>query len=167
MGTISDIVAAVMADLNTGRAPPLKTLIGERHLAGADTYPRLVWVPTTDSFGPPENGGYNPRPLATNLAGFAVHCWDADHDAARALMHAVMAALHRKASAYSYKPVAAMWLTAGELQQAGDTVVLDITLKLPVVDRTTATTMLNTITGTAAESDVGAVEEPVTLSVHA
>ncbi len=131
----SKIISAVMADLNKDFDIHFPVLIGERYIAENDTWPRIVWIPRTDTFGPSEQGRYNPRQLATDFASYDIHIWERDIDSTRALMHRVMGALHRQASAYSYEPDGAEWVTGGELCSNGFLVILTVHFRFPVVDR--------------------------------
>jgi hypothetical protein len=158
---ISDAIAAVMADLNLARGPRLATLIGERHLGENDIWPRVVWIPTTDEFGPPRLTGGTPRPLWDLVATYAVHLWEESIEKARQLEMDVIASMHRvmhyadAARSLRFRPTGATWRNDGELQTAGVQLELTVAFTLVVTDRPQTTTTPARVTAALSESDTG------------
>jgi hypothetical protein len=158
---ISDVIAAVMADMNIGRAQALATLIGEKHLAENDAPPRIVWLPTTDEFSPARLAGGTPRPLWDMVANYSLHLWADTIDAARQMELDAVAAMHRvmhagiAASSLRFKPTGATWHNEGELQTSGVQLELMVSFTMTVTDRPQAIANLTHITGALSESESG------------
>ncbi len=93
--------------------------------------PRYVWVPTRDTFAPPERAGGNPRPILTREAGLELHLWaDTVADAETRLL-SVLVALHEE-GATSVLFGAANWSGPSAIGR-GVLVTLEMRLKTPVV----------------------------------
>lgn len=158
---ISNVIAAVMADMNIGRAQALATLIGEKHLAENDSPPRAVWLPTTDEFSPPRLAGGVPRPLWDMVANYSLHLWADTIDAARQMELDAVAAMHRvmhagnEAISLRFKPTGATWHNDGELQSAGVQLELMVSFTMIVTDRPQAIAKPTTVTAALSESVSG------------
>ena len=95
------IIHAVAKAFNDGRQFRTPSFIGEKYIAQNDTSPRLVWVPTTDSFGPPVQVGANPKSYATRVAG--VDCAKTE-DMANDLIVAIRAPSNRRRQSLPARP---------------------------------------------------------------
>lgn len=147
---LSEIIQAVMAAFNAGRATPVAFAIGEKELAKFGSPPRIIWVPTEDSFGSPQ-GGMTPRQVKTRHAGFEVHVWAISYASAELMLHELVCALDAVART-SYEPRGVTWITEGELISKGAVCVLGMTFSVPVtksspdVDSATITDVAGTAT---------------------
>lgn len=159
--TISDAISEVMADFNVGRSRPLRVLIGERHFDEHGTPPRIIWLPTSDSFKPTRLAGGTPRPLWDLVATYSIHVWGPDIDGARQLEMDLVASLHRvmhlgdAAVSLRFEPLGATWHNAGELQKLGVHLELTVAFTIQVLDRPATTAAPTTVTGALSESDTG------------
>jgi hypothetical protein len=99
-----DIFAAVQARLGenlralslSGQMP--KFVVGEVSKALEGDYPRIVWMPTTESIGPADaqggDGVANPRPLWKRTVRVEVGIWGKDIPGCEDLANHLVAAMH-------------------------------------------------------------------------
>lgn len=115
--------------------------------------PRYVWVPTRDTFAPPERAGGNPRPVLTREAGLELHLWaDTVADAETRLL-AVLLALHDE-GATSVMFGSANWSGPSAIGR-GVLVTLELRLKTPVVRAAAAVGQATTVAPDASEAVQG------------
>jgi hypothetical protein len=127
---LSEIIQAVMAEINTGRATAIPYGIGEDEVAKFGSPPRIVWVPTEDSFGSGQ-GGMQPRQVKTRIAGLEVHVWAASFADTETLLHDMVCALDAVART-SFEPRGVSWITEGKLISKGAVAVLGVVFHVPV-----------------------------------
>jgi hypothetical protein len=146
---LSDIISAVLSELNSSRTPKLDQLIGEKHIQAHGRPPRLVWVPTSDSFEPPIKASDNPRALRTRVCGVDCHVWGADLGVAELLVNDVCVAVHRVAKRRvspvcygNYELRGLDWITAGEFLHEGIVGVLHLEFRLDVADALSTTALV-------------------------
>lgn len=132
MALFPDIFNAVTAAMPA-------TVVSRFGRVGADIQdapPRLVWVPTEDSFDPTTGWrGSNlndPRALHTNVAGLEVHCWGADTPGALALRDTFILAL-RSTLGPNYRLLSGSWLGQHDAA-AGRVYVLSLQILVPITD---------------------------------
>lgn len=137
---------------------PVPSFVGEKYEAEHGTPPRLVWVPTDDTFGPPvktgASGGVNPKSVRTRLAGVDCHIWAADLAAAEQIINDLVFAAHKALKHGWYEPQAGHWKTAGELQNQGIGYVLPFILQIPIVGTAAASVTLLTYVTTTTIDEV-------------
>lgn len=146
---LANIITSVVAELNRGRVKPIPSAIGEDQLDANTLPPRLVWVPSTDTFGPAESVGRGQ--LRTRLAGCFCRVWGRDFAEAESLLNDLIVAVHA-VSVGSYQLGNADWLTKGSATTLGAACDLDLIFSVPVTARQTTRAI------TATESTV--VSEP-------
>jgi hypothetical protein len=146
---LADVITAILAELNRNRSPRFEELIGERHIHAHGKPPRLVWVPTTDSFEPPVKVTDNPRALRTRVCGVECHAWGANLRAAELIVNDVCVAVHRVAKrrtdpvCYGYYELRGLeWVTAGEFLNEGVVGVLRLEFRLDVADALSPTALV-------------------------
>lgn len=116
------------------------------HLATELARPRYVWVPTRDTFGPPERAGGSGRALYTRSAGLELHLWtDTQADAEERITN-VIRAWHAEANT-SAQPIALNWHAASSVGR-GTLVTLTMELRVPI-----AAVALRTVRPTTVEPD--------------
>ena len=64
---LSVLYAAITSELAAINAYTVP-LVGEVHVASAEPPPKMIFIPSDDTFGPAEGPGGNPRPIATIMA---------------------------------------------------------------------------------------------------
>lgn len=144
---LADVVDAVAALL-----PGVAVKCGAEFVTRNDAPPRVIFVPSADEFpgaarqGPAGVGqphfGRGPRPLKTRAAGVDIHVWAAgapedtsetkDLRATEALLHRVVAAIHRVAHG-SYRVERALWPAASDGHH-GRLAILSAVFLLPVLE---------------------------------
>lgn len=105
--------------------------------------PRYVWVPTRDTFGPPERVGGNPKQLLTRFAGLELHLWADTIDDADDRVHAVIAAWMAEANT-SVVFDAINWHSDSVIGR-GVPVTLAMRVKVPVLAATLRTVRPNAV----------------------
>ena len=139
---LADIINAAMTRLNTGRQLRLDTLMGEKHIMAVGVPPRVVWVPTDDSFGPTENLGAQPRQVYTRIAGVGVHIWGPDLAQTEKLLNDLVAAIRQTVTGPNVNLESATWITEGELMALGAVCVLRAAFKIPITEAPLTTTTI-------------------------
>ncbi len=179
---VGDIIAAVVARLNANRGvdptkkpgdagyiKPIPSYIGEMYVNQNDSPPRLVWIPTTDSFGPPVRIGQTPRALRGRVAGLDCAVWGpidqpspadplADLTGTEELLRQVVVALHQEMRARfgdgeTLDISGAEWLQPGQITNRGMVCLLRLALKVPVLVDAPTTGVVETITITKSISE--------------
>jgi hypothetical protein len=131
---VAKIIDTVVGTFNAGRPRPVPSFIGEKYIAQNDTPPRLVWIPTADSFGPPVKVGANPKSYATRTAGLDCAIWGPDLATTEAMANDLIVALHQQClSRGNYELRGAEWITAGELTNNGIVYLLHLAIDIPIV----------------------------------
>jgi hypothetical protein len=129
MGLINAL-NAVIAKLPGG----IGTFVGPEFLKQHNLPPRIVFVPRREPWGPTENVGSDPRQLYTRACGVQCFLWGADYAATETLINQFVTALH----AYAYGSEVGEfgeWDPAADgLVKTGRLYVLDVMLKVPVVE---------------------------------
>lgn len=116
---------------------PVPHFVGEACRAQHDAPPRIVWVPTRDSYGAARRIGQEERAFRTRLSGWEVDVWDVTMDAAETLVNDLHVAIHRVVlnlwgSPLLYEVTGGTWLTAGEVAALGYCCRLDVVFSIPV-----------------------------------
>lgn len=75
MARLADVTAQIDAKLTS--VTGLRTKLGNEFVAENDRPPRIVYVPTEDSFTGARHHNMKYKTRQTLLAGFEVHCWAA------------------------------------------------------------------------------------------
>ena len=127
------VIASVMAEACKD-VEGLLWDVGARAAAENKSPPRADWIPERGAHRGPQQSGHNPRPIANRWVQFSVRCHGADHDAAEAIMAAVVRGAHLALTRGGYELVGEEWADVGAITQ-GEAVVLSISLGLPVFDR--------------------------------
>ena len=131
---LDGIIHAVVKAFNDARPHRIPSFIGEKYVAQNDTPPRLVWIPSTDSFGPPVQVGANPKSYATRVAGVDCAVWGEDLGRTEEMVNDLIVALHRECmSRGNYELRGAEWITAGELTNNGIVYLLRLAIFIPIV----------------------------------
>jgi hypothetical protein len=132
---IFDCVAERLPELMGDR--PLVKHFGAQHLHLHEDAPRVVWVPSEDTYASsvkpnsPDAPKNTPRALATNQSGVEVHLWGRTYEEAEELRDRVVTAVHRVAHG-SYRLVRGRWDEAGETAESGIAYVLLLEMQVPV-----------------------------------
>ena len=141
---------------------PITSIIGEQGEGQNDAPPRLVWVPSRDSFGPALQIGPKPRgrSVRSRRAGVDCHLWapaaspgpgvnlaTASLSAAEQVLNDLLAAVHEELRAGTaadadtwwshgckYELGSCEWQTRGTLMQNGCECIVEMTFELPVLD---------------------------------
>ncbi len=133
---LDELIHAVVKTFNDARPFRTPSFIGEKHIAQHDTPPRLVWVPSADSFGPPVQVGANPKSYATRVAGVDCAVWGEDLAKTEEMVNDLIVALHRECmSRGNYELRGGEWITAGELTNNGIVFLLHLAIAVPIVGR--------------------------------
>jgi hypothetical protein len=127
-----DVFSAVGSALAT---PGVSQAFGSEYLAASGTTPRIVWVPTSDSFDVAQWRGSamaDPRALHTSASGLEVHCWADDTASAIALRDDFIRAL-RTSIGPNYeleggRLIGQAWASKGRVY------VLTLTLRIPIAE---------------------------------
>jgi hypothetical protein len=130
---LHDVFAAVTPLLPAA----LKSFFGAKNLPKAGVPPRIVWVPSSDRFGPPVGPGRNPNAKWTRKAGCVVHIWGASHadiEGERGLLNAFLTALYQVAHG-SIEILGGEWATEEEQSALahGEAYLLSFAVDVPVV----------------------------------
>jgi hypothetical protein len=150
---LSAIFEAVKAEIDV-LAPGTSIVMGGEYLQQNAAPPRIVFVPTDDTYRQPEihegdGVAYDlptgARPLIEVSASVEFHIWAASWDDAETLRNAVVVALRRCAAA-AFEILRGGWVTpqAAGLQ-SGRAYVLLVSFPIPVLD---AAPLLATVTAT-------------------
>jgi len=165
---LASIIADVTAKLNARYTFPgpdgpeirLTTKIGAQNVAAQDTPPRVVWVPTSDSYTGARLQRTEPRPVKTRNAGLSVHCWAGDLAATAELVNDVVAALHQTAWG-NYQIKSGTWVEAA-LAAKGMAYVIELTIEIPI---TLIEARETVVTVADVDADIKAGSDPVTFSL--
>jgi hypothetical protein len=137
---------------------------GGEHLGAQDAPPRVVWVPTEDTYVASEfhyddstfpPTADNPRPLLLCNATVQVHLWGASRDDAEHMRDVFVAAL-RAAAGAAFKVLGGFWPVqdAQFIVQAGRVYVLTISFLVPILDAKPGSA---TLTATVQDVDTSSV----------
>jgi hypothetical protein len=133
---LHEIIHAVVKAFNDTGPLRIPSFVGEKYIAQNDTPPRLVWIPTTDSFGPPVQVGANPKSYATRVAGVDCAVWGEDLAKTEEMANDLIVAIHQQCkSRGNYEVRGAEWVTAGELTNNGIVYLLHLAIDIPIVGR--------------------------------
>lgn len=84
-----------LLDALKARLPGVPLYAGEKHLDEHAVPPRLVLVPRTDTFDPPDQRQMQPgHALYTRVCGFELHVWGKDLAQVEQMLPEVIGALH-------------------------------------------------------------------------
>lgn len=153
---------------------PITSILGEQGEGQNDAPPRLVWVPTRDTFGAATRIGPAPqgRSVRARHASVDCHVWGpavipaagvdqaaANLSAAEQILNDLLAAVHEElrgglapdgrtwwSRGCAYELGAAAWQTKGTLMQHGCECIVEITFALPVLEPAPARVVPQTIT---------------------
>jgi hypothetical protein len=127
---------------------PLPSFVGEKYEAGHGTPPRLVWVPTDDTFGAPVKIGANPKAVRTRHAGADCIVWGGSLAATEQLVNDLVYAAHKALQHAWYSVDHGRWDSKGELTNQGIACVLGWTFQIPIVGPAAVATTPETYTTT-------------------
>jgi hypothetical protein len=117
-GALTSIFAAVNALLPTGTYHD----VGADKIRAQGSWPRVIWVPGTEDFGPAlgqgGDGTGTPPPIWTRMANVEIHIWGQTLDTTEALVQKVIQAIHANCWG-AYQLQGGQWV--------GDTGASDIT----------------------------------------
>lgn len=151
-GSLSSLVTEVLTYL-TPLWPGLQAYIGEEHAAKHNSPPRLIFIPTSDTFSGAKLQKVEPRPVRTRVANVSVHVWArhdgplrtpiaaplplsatdaglADLEATERLLNDLVAGIHQAAYG-NYQAVGCRWVVPAT-GQLGRACIFDFTLEIPV-----------------------------------
>lgn len=148
---LTDVIAAVNANLVTN-GTFLATQISTGNLFNAqqDSPPRLVWVPSADSYeGAVMNHGNRSgagRSLRTRAAGVDAHIWGGDFASTEDLITGVIQACQMTvtASSSTYETLSGVWRQDG-YEAFGFVYMLKLAFKIPVQDMVPTTATILTL----------------------
>jgi hypothetical protein len=141
------IIHEVVHAFNGARPFATASFIGEKYIAQNDTPPRLVWIPTSDTFNPPVFVGANPKCYATRVAGVDCAVWGGKVAEAEEMANDLIVAIHEQCrSRGNYELRGAEWITAGEFMNNGVVYLLHLAFEIPVVGRPATVTRPETET---------------------
>jgi len=155
---VSDLIDLIVERFNTGRATPVPSFIGEAHIYEEAEPPRLVWVPTSDRFGPPPKVGG--AWAGVRLAGVSCIIWGPDLASTEQLEHELIKAVReiaverfggRESGWYAIQD--AVWDSGGELVAKGIVCEVRIELQIPVLKRDKTTAKAETLAVQPAEGE--------------
>lgn len=141
---------AVLNDVSARLDPAVTVHVGAEWIRQEEAPPRVVWVPKSESYGPPTpqggDGITNPAPLWTRRSVVECHLWANDFDAAEALLQAVVRSLHLSLTHHSYQVTSGEWIPSdGTTVNLGVVYVLTLEIMIPITrapDTTTVVTMM-------------------------
>jgi hypothetical protein len=147
-------------DVEVFGAVTVTSIIGEQGIAESTTPPKLVWVPTRDTFGPPNVLGPHPqgRSVRTRRAGIDLHVWAAavtptpgidqaaaNLTAAERMLNDILYAIDQElrvgtaadgsiwwGHGCKYSLQSATWQTKGTLLQNGCECIAELVFDLPI-----------------------------------
>lgn len=137
--SLSTIFAAINTSLAT-QFSGITTRVGADQLRIEDGPPRVVWVPTSETFGPSETTGDSflpgatkqPAPLFTRIVTVEAHIWAASPDAVEALITGVVQATYGITFG-SFDLQGGQWqLANNEELHFGAGYVMNMIIKIPV-----------------------------------
>lgn len=111
------------------------TRLGSKYVYEYKDFPRIVAVPTKDSFGPPEKFGVNPKSELTTREGFDIRIWAMNYDQCRAFKSQFILSL-RYVCGGACAVVAGSWTPNADRNRRGEEYVLQVTIDTPVVHPT-------------------------------
>lgn len=119
--------------------PAVSFLVGTEELASQDTlFPRVIFVPTSDSFEAPEDYAHGAdqrtqqRSLMTDVASFETHIWGIDYTRTEVLRDAVVNGIHFALQA-TKKVLRGHWANDAQINKAGRLYVLDWSVRKPLL----------------------------------
>ena len=134
---IDEITARLVA---AGKISADKVKVGGKYLFAHSAPPRIVWLPISESSGPPVKGGRIPRSLWTRNIAVEVHAWGEDTDAASQLLNDLVVAAH-EVLVDTYEFTGAEWPSLNdEHSRHGAVVIVRLTIQIPVAPAAAATT---------------------------
>lgn len=163
--TLKDLHDAVMPDVvaaHAGLVSSVSTREGHRH----GSPPRVIWVPTRDSFdGPQKNprGGQGAQhSVATRVAGVQLRCWvEGEPEATELLIETIVRSILRHAGP-GVSIVSGEWKSETGETELGEYYALNLTVPIDVRAKptagTTATVTSVTASGEGAVSGDGVMQ---------
>jgi len=145
--TFNTIAAAMLAAF-----PTLQTGLGQRALDAAGSYPRMVWVPTRDTFTAPTRDRALQRSLRTCETSVVVFLWGEDIAAVEDLRERLLTELQAAAPG-AWDVSTGEWAGPG-VTTAGEQLALTIALKFSQHELPAPTTV--TITAVAPDTTASA-----------
>lgn len=154
VATLKAVVDAVNAVL-AAEVPHLTTGIGGDEQWRSGIFPRIIWIPSMDTFGPPNPSGIEPRALRTRFVGFDVHLWAEVVSAedpltpCEKLLAQLIWALHQVVGPAGYRLGDGGFVglkEGGDLTQFGRAYLLHLAIEVPLVQ--TPGAYLVTVTST-------------------
>lgn len=151
-----DVFDAIVADF-TASSVPCTLLFGSDHIAEHNDSPRIVMVPTSDSYKAPQYvtpspvyntmiEGLNPRTVLTRIEGGQVHIWAsgatqsdatlqqrADYVALHQLVNQFVLSLHR-VNPGNYEVTGGRTIETTRNVRRGYVYVLDFEVEVPIID---------------------------------
>jgi len=143
---LADIAAEVMPRV-VAAYTSLVWEVSTRALPRNDSPPRVTWVPTSDTFGPPRKVGANGtvRHLFTCNASVRIHIWGESVSQVEALREAILASLHLSAAG-SMSIGSGMWDAEQGQTNLGESYVFTVTFQVPQREAAASTVRLTAAT---------------------
>ena len=147
------MLADLIAEIATKLPPGTTNLVGGKHISAGGTPPRVVWVPTEDTFSAARQHGAEPRSVKTRIAGVLVHIWakgaqadgSGDLSATEQLVNDLLWATHQVAYG-SYDVKRGSWLgnDGEELTTLGRVYLLELDFQVPITAPAATTQTIDT-----------------------
>lgn len=129
--TLTSVIKSIQQQLeDDGIAAPFT--VGPENIPSHGSPPRIVWVPTSSSYEPPDRVGGISQPIHTRLARSQIHVWGKDYEETEALTDAVIRALYKNHGGADYELTAGDWLEPPSATIKGRLYLLDVAIRLPV-----------------------------------
>ncbi|MCS7069093.1 MAG: hypothetical protein N2313_04550 [Meiothermus ruber] len=126
------MIVELYNDLLTRLPPGTPLYLGRQHLAQHDRPPRLVLVPVSERFIPPDRPQPQPgRVLWTREVGLELHLWGQDYAQLEALLSETVTALTQSLGT-SLRLESATWEPEG-WDQLGTVIVLNFSVAAPLL----------------------------------
>jgi hypothetical protein len=125
---LTEILAAVEAKFSG-----IQISTGNNSVARASQPPRIVWVPVSDTYGPPDGSANvdGRKAIRTRFALVEAHCWGNSLAQAETLLSNVIAALYSQVAGPNLRLGQSKWIETEELHY-GMVTVLPFEISIPV-----------------------------------
>jgi hypothetical protein len=121
------------------RIPGVDIHLGQKATKEHGKPPRVVWVPSDDTYGPRNDQGFNPAGVATRFAGVSAHIWGKTLQDTETMLHTVYYTVYQNLLGSIQGGVGGFrghWVTEEERvagwTRLGDLYVLSFAVAIPV-----------------------------------